>query len=177
MSTPGRGPGGHPPDPLVVGVEDRRAVGRQRLDELALGPLDRVERADPATGGRGWTAVTTPIRGRADRGQLGDLAADVHAHLEDGGLVLRAEAQDGQRQADLVVLVALALERPEAAAQDRRDRVLRRGLGDGAGDADDERVEPAPPGRRDGLEGASGSGHADDGHVAEGVDLVGGRCG
>ena len=43
----------------------------------------------------------------ADRGELADLPADVHAHLEDGGLVLRPEPQDGQRQADLVVLVAL----------------------------------------------------------------------
>ena len=65
----------------------------------------------------GWTAVTTPIRGRADPGQLGDLAADVHAHLEDRRLVLGAEAQHRQRQADLVVLVALVAQRPEAPAR------------------------------------------------------------
>ena len=66
----------------------------------------------------GWTAVTTPIRGRAIRGQVGDLAADVHPHLEHGRLVLRAEPQDRQRQADLVVLVALVAQGPEAGRED-----------------------------------------------------------
>ena len=37
----------HPPDALVVGVEDRDAVGGQRLDELALRLLDRLDRPDP----------------------------------------------------------------------------------------------------------------------------------
>ena len=47
---PGARPRGHPAHPLVVGVEDREAAvgGRgQRLDQLGLGVLDRVERADP----------------------------------------------------------------------------------------------------------------------------------
>ena len=35
------------PDPLVVRVEDRHAVRGQRLDQLALGPLDGLDRPDP----------------------------------------------------------------------------------------------------------------------------------
>ena len=80
----------------------------------------------------GWTAVTTPIDGRADLGQLGDLAADVHPHLEDGRLVLRTEPQQRQRQPDLVVLVAFGAQGPASRAQDRGDRLLGRGLGDAA---------------------------------------------
>ena len=108
------------------------------------------------------TASIVPIRDRwtrldrghdADRrprhrGEVGDLARHVHAHLEHRRLVLRAEAQERQRQPDLVVLVALALERPPGGAEDRRDRLLRRRLGDAAGDPDDERVEPARASRR-----------------------------
>ena len=67
-----------------------------------------------------WTAVTTPI----DPCQVGDLAADVHAHLEHRGLVLGAELEHGQRQPDLVVLVALVLERQEARREDRRNGLL-----------------------------------------------------
>ena len=40
----------------------------------------------------GWTAVTTPIGGPGDAREVRDLAADVHPHLEDRGLVLRDRA-------------------------------------------------------------------------------------
>ena len=136
----------HPGDDRVVGVEDRPAARRQRLEQLALGLLDRVERADPREVDRlhrGDDADRRP----GHRREVGDLAADVHAHLEDRCLVLRAEAQERQRQPDLVVLVALVLERPARRAEDRRDRLLGRGLGDAAGDPDDQRIEaPAPAG-------------------------------
>ena len=48
--------------------------------------------------------------------------------------MLGAEAEDGQRQPDLVVQVALVLQRRHRRAEDRRDRLLRRGLRDRAGD-------------------------------------------
>jgi hypothetical protein len=102
--------------------------------------------------------VDAPHRGHdtdlraGDRGQVGDLAAHVHAHLKDRRLVLRAEAHHCQRQADLVVGVALALERGEALAEHGRDRLLGRGLGDAAGHAHDERRESAPPGSCHGVQ-------------------------
>jgi hypothetical protein len=106
--------------------------------------------------------------GPADRGQLADLPADVHAHLEDGGLVIRTETKHGQRQADLVVLVALVLERDQLRGEDGRDRLLRRGLRDRARHADDERVEATAPRRRDGVEPAQRVRDLDD----RGVDAV-----
>ena len=67
--------------------------------------------------------------------------------------MLGRQAQEGERQADLVVLVALAPQRRPARGQDRRGRLLRGGLGDAPGDPDDERVEPGAPGRRDARAG------------------------
>ena len=138
----------------VVGVEDGDAVGRQGLDELRLRVLDRVDRADPAQVDA-EDRRHDPDPGPGDPGELGDLAADVHPHLEHGGLVLRAKPQERQRQADLVVLVALAPERPAIASP---RTVAMASLVDVLamlpGDADDERVEPGPPAGGDGLEGA-----------------------
>ena len=114
--------------------------------------LDRGHDADP------WPR---------DPREVGDLAADVHPHLEDGRLVLRPETQDRQRQPDLVVLVALVAERPETSREDRRDGLLGRGLGDAARDADDERVEPAAPAGRHGAERRERIRHPDRGDVPE----------
>jgi hypothetical protein len=100
-----------------------------------------------------------------DRRQLGDLAADVHAHLEDRGLVVRPHAQHGQRQPDLVVLIALVLECRQLRGEDRRDRFLRRGLGNRPRHADHERVEPPPPARRDRVQRAQRIGDLDDRRV------------
>ena len=47
-------------------------------------------------------------------------------------------------------------------AEDGRDRLLRRGLGDAPGDPDDERVEPAPPARPRPPGGRERVGDADD---------------
>ena len=148
---PRRRPGAHPSDDRIVRVQDGHAVGRERLEQLALGLLDRLERADARQVDgldRGHHADPRP----RDPGEVGDLAADVHPHLEDGRLVLRPQAQDRQRQPDLVVLVALVAQRPEAPAEDGRDGLLGRGLGDAPGDADHERVEPAAPAGREGAQ-------------------------
>jgi hypothetical protein len=63
--------------------------------------------------------------------------------------VVRTQAQQRQRQPDLVVLVALVPERRHRRPEDRRDGLLRRRLGDRAGDPDDERIEPGAPLRGD----------------------------
>ena len=87
---PRRGPRRHPADDRVVGVEDGRAGSRQRLEELALGRLDGLDAADPRQVDRldgGHDPDGRPRHG----GEVGDLAADVHPHLEDRGLMLGAE--------------------------------------------------------------------------------------
>ena len=111
-----RCPVGHAADALVVGVEDRDPVGRERLDQLAFRLLDRLDRPDPRQVDRLDGRDHADLRS-CDPGQLGDLAADVHAHLEDGGLMVGAQAHDRQRQSDLVVLVALVLEGHELGSR------------------------------------------------------------
>ena len=118
---PGRRAGAHAPDDLIVGIEDRGAVGGECLEQLALGRLDRLDRPDPRQVDRLDGRHHADLR-PGEAGQVGDLAARVHPHLEDGGLVLRAEAHQRQGQADLVVLVALVAQRPEAAARGRPPR-------------------------------------------------------
>ncbi len=108
----------------VVGVEDGRPAWGERLEQLALGPLDRAQGADPRQVD-GLDRGDDADRRAPNPCQVGDLAADVHAHLEHRGLVLGAELEHGQRQPDLVVLVALVLERQEARREDGRDRLLR----------------------------------------------------
>ena len=163
---PGRRPVGHPGDPLVVGVEDGRAAGRERLDELGLGLLDRLDRADPRQVDRLDRRHDADPR-PADPGQVGDLAADVHAHLQDERLVRPIEAEDRQRQADLVVLVALAAQGPEADGEDRADRLLGRCLGDAPGDSHRERVEAAAPAARDRPERVDRPADSHDADLAE----------
>ena len=142
---------GHPADARIVGIEDGDAVGGKGLDELGLRVLDRIDRSDPAQ--------VHPEDGRDDAdprprhaGEVADLAADVHPHLEHRGLVVRAQPQDRQRQADLVVLVALASERPPIGREHGGDGLLRGRLGDAPRDPDDQRVEALPPAGRDGVE-------------------------
>ncbi len=163
---------GHPEHPRVVGVEDRdpAVVGRrERLDQLRLRVLDRLERSDPGQVDR-LHGGHDPDRRPPDRGQLADLAADVHAHLEHRGLVPRPQAEHRQRQADLVVLVALRAQRDEPALQHARDGLLGGGLGDAAGDPDDQRREPGAPGRGHRVQGPERIRDEDHGDVAEGLE-------
>ena len=75
--------------------------------------------------------------GRGDAGQGGDLAGVVHAHLDDGDLVLRLQAQQLQRQAEGVVEIALRLEHVELCAERGGDGFLGGGFAGRAGDGHD----------------------------------------
>ena len=156
----------HPADDRVIGIEDCDAVGRERLQQFALGRLDGLDRTDPRQVDRLDRRDDADPR-PGDPGELGDLAADVHPHLEDDGLVLRAETEQGEWQPDLVVLVALVAKRPETAPEDGRDGLLGRRLGDAPRDPDHDRLEPAPPAGRDGAERRQRIDDPDDRHVTE----------
>ena len=151
----------HPTDALVVGVQDGPAIRREGLDELALAGFDRVE----GPGSRQVHAThggDDPDRGLREPGQQRDLTGDVEAHLEDHGLVLGAKTKQREGQADLVVEVALAAQHRAADGEDLGDLLLGGGLREGAGDADDERVEALAPGCRDGAQGVARIGHPND---------------
>ncbi len=84
--------------------------------------------------------------------------------------MLRGQPEDRQRQADLVVLVALALEGRHRGGEDGGRGVLRGGLGHAAGDPHHDRREAGPPGGRDGVQAGQRVGDPDDRDVAEGVE-------
>ena len=131
---------GHRRHARVVGVEHGPAARGQGLDELPLAGLDGLD-------GAGAREMHAPHRGHdadgrpREVGQQRDLTGRVEAHLEHGHLVLGAQAQQRQRQPDLVVLVAGAAQHREALRQHLGRELLGGGLGQRAGDADDERVE------------------------------------
>ena len=74
-------------------------------------------------------------------GQPFDLARMIHAHLDDGVLGVFGQAEQGVRHADVVVLVALGLQRLAEGGQHSAAKFLRRRLADTAGDADHLRAE------------------------------------
>ena len=86
--------------------------------------------------------------------------------------MLRTEPQQRQREPDLVVHVAFGPQGPPGRTQDRGGRLLGRGLGDAARDADDEWREPATPARGDGSERGLPIGHAHDRDVAQGCGIL-----
>ena len=83
------------------------------------------------------------------------------------------EAQEGEREPDLVVRVPLALQGRKRAGQHGCRRILRRRLGEAPGDSHHQRVEPGPPGGADRLEAQERVRHPDDGHVPEGLERGG----
>ena len=115
----------------------------------------------------GWTAVTIADRRLPDRRELADLAAGVHAHLEDRGLVLGAEPSTVSGRPTSLFWFPSVRSVAKRALEDARDSLLGRGLRDAPGDPDDERREPPAPGGRDGVEAAQRVGDEDDGDVAE----------
>ncbi len=117
------GQGRHPRNALVVRIEHGRAGRRQCLHELALAALNLVDRAGARQVGATHRGHD-PDAGPSQRGQLGDIARYVHAHLQHGCLVTLIEAQQGQRQADLVVLVGRVAQHFPALGENFRNLLL-----------------------------------------------------
>ncbi len=157
----GVGAGGHRRDPLVVGVEDRRAGGRQGFDELALRGGDALDAAD-ALGVRRRHRRHDPDVGPTDGAEAGDLAEAAHAHLEHEDLGVGRGGEDRHRQALLVVEAALVGGHPPAGADGRPHEVLGARLADAAGDADDRGCEPIARPRRQRHQRGAGVGDLDD---------------
>ena len=118
----------------------------------------------------GWTAVTTPIDGRAIAARSRISPPAYMPISSTTASCSGPRSQHGQRQPHLVVPVALGAQCGEPAAEDRRHGLLGRGLGDGAGDAHDQRREARPPGRRHRLEGAERVGDQDNRDVSQRAD-------
>ena len=147
-------PPGEPPAPVarefVVGVDHRDAAGTQRIEHRGVLARD--------LGDVLHEFLVLALRvvderdGRArDRGEAGGLARMVHAQLDHRRAVGLAQIEQRQRQADVVVEIALGREHlrvAEVRAQDRRDHLLHRGLAVGAGDRDRAECRSDAPVRR-----------------------------
>ncbi len=87
--------------------------------------------------------------GRQDPGQRRDFARVVHADLEDAELGVAGQAGEAERQAPMIVEVALGRGGPAECAQRQRQHLLRARLADAAGHADDLRLRARPRGARE----------------------------
>jgi hypothetical protein len=112
-------------------------AGRQGFKQLALGAGDVRHRGKMA--GVGALGVVDGHRiGARQAGQIADFAGMVHAHLDHGKTVCRAQAQQGQRHADVVVQIAGGGQHGVFAGfghQDGAQHFLDAGLAAAAGDA------------------------------------------
>ena len=84
--------------------------------------------------------------------QRGNLARVRHAHLDDGDLVLGLQLQQLQRQAKVVVEIALRLQHAVPGRQNMRDDFLGGGLAGGTGHADQRLAPKSPHGRSELLQ-------------------------
>ena len=139
--------GRHGHHPHVIPIQDSHPfrIGRQRFDQLLFG------------GGNGLNRTQTFQVYRANNrqdaylwpGQLAqqrDFAAGVHAHLQNSVLVFRAQLEQRQGQADLVVVAALGLQRQAALGENGMNQLFTGGFANAAGDAHDTRRQLRPPG-------------------------------
>ncbi len=129
----------------VVGIRHRHSAVAQRVEQLALRLCDSAQRADALevhgtdVGDHRHVGVR-PLR------EPGDLAQMVHPALDGRVAVLLAEAQESERDADLVVQVSIGLERRACRREHLGDQLLGAGLPRGPGDADHLEVrQPVPP--------------------------------
>ena len=131
----------------IVGVDHRDAVLAQALIDFALGPGDGLVRAQlPDVGGAG--IVHQRHRGGREPREIGDLPEMIHAHLDHRVAVVAAQAQEHERNADVVVQVpgrgqhsVIAPCRPQAA----RHHLLHCGLAVAAGDRHQTDLEARAP--------------------------------
>ncbi len=132
----------HGSHPLVVPIENRNAAvfgGRQRLGQFRLGLLNALDGAQPAQVAGTHVGDDAHVRA-AKFTQARDFAGVVHAHLQDGPLVLVIQAEQGQGQALFIVQVAGRGERDKALLDDRRGQLFSTRLAYTARDADDAQI-------------------------------------
>ena len=142
----------HRRDVRVVRIEDDRATCGNGLDHL------RLRLRDVLDGTEELHVRLADIRHDADRRRRNrrhglNLVQAAHADLDDSSRVLLAQAQERQRQADLIVVVGLRLEDRAARREHRSREILRRRLAVRARDGDDRQREAHAPGVRELLIG------------------------
>ena len=122
------------------------SVGRQRGQQLGLGPRDVVAAAETGQMGIANRRDHADL-GPAEGGQGGNLARTIGPQLQHGIVVLRLHRRHAQGDAEVVVEVARAGRARQPRLQHRVDHLPRGGLAHAAGHGDDRAGElPAFPG-------------------------------
>ena len=136
-------------EPAHVASSTASPWAGERVEQLALHPCDPLGPAE-MLGVRDPDVGDDPDLGLDQRAELGDVAGESRAQLDDEHLGPQRSAEDGVGDTDLVVERGRRSMGPQVRAQRRGDEVLRRGLPDRAGDADRARGHRAARTRRTG---------------------------
>ena len=126
-----------------LGVRHHGRRRRPQLQDLGLRLGDRLDRPHQLEVHRADRGDHRHVR-RRDAGEVGDLPRPAHPQLADDGLGVAVDAAERERQAELVVVVGVACDRPKPRRQDGRQDVLGRGLAGRPGDGHHAGRRPAP---------------------------------
>ena len=131
---------------FLAGGEHGHAVGTQCLDHTAVLLRHRLHAGHELLV-LALRVVDQRHRRTGNPRQRGDLARMVHAQLDHSQPVRRIQPQQCQRQADLVVQVALGCQRRLRlpGPQDRRDHLRHGSLAVASGDGDQRQLEARAP--------------------------------
>ena len=138
--------------------EHENAAGFEPFRNLRFGARDPVEGAQPLEM-RGLYVGDDRRAGPGERREGAQLTGVVEAHLHRRGAVLRAQAEQSKRHADVVVEVALRLEHGAQRGERGGQQLLGRRLAVGSGDRGHRKLEPHAMGGRESLQREQGVGH------------------
>ena len=119
---------------FVIAVEHSKAILRQIKHDFAFGLADVFHATQKLHVGFAHVGNQTAVR-LGNAAQLGNLAQPAHAHLHNGNIGIRLNAQQGFRQTDFIIEVALSFDNIIFAAQAGSQQILRRGFAVGACDS------------------------------------------
>jgi hypothetical protein len=163
---------GHGGDERIVGVEHRCAVGRQGLDQLALGRRHAGQVAEQLQMRSGDDGDDAHLR----VGQLAqrcDVAWAPGAHLHHQRFDIVGRIAQGQRDADLVVERPLARRGDQVRSQHPRHQILHGRLTHRTGDADDAGRHAVPGEAGQVVQRRPGVGHQQQAGVVVEPQIVG----
>ena len=123
----------------IVAVDHRRAARLDALEDFRLGVGDLLDRAEELQMHRLDRGDDRDMRAHQP-GQRRNLAGVVHAHFEHGVTRALRAARQRQRHAPVIVVGRGRRMGLAAARQREPQRLLRAGLADRAGDADELRI-------------------------------------
>ena len=158
----------------IVRRKHRYAARRQRVDDGA------VFLGHGFDGGHEFEVLTLGVvdqghRGLGDGGQGGNFTGMVHAQLDHRQRMVRAQAQHGQRHADLIVEVALSGQKSLwlVGAQDGRHHLGHRGFAVAAGHGHQRQRELCTPVRGQFSQRQFGIGHHEAGQACDSQTRLG----